>query len=135
VYEPTDPFFVDVRSPTLSQLTTSLLDDDCDLLNLQGSPWSLTLYVDYVYSTKINRPGDGVATAYTRMNPLGQEGLYRRNDVQESLSGATLRSFDVSLSLHTIHHVEQTPTRRFVSRGRRAACVQTHPRGTYKDAL
>jgi hypothetical protein len=56
-------------------------------LDLQGTPWSLTLYIDYVYMTKIDRPGDSISTAYTRMNPVGNEGLYRRNDAQAYLSG------------------------------------------------
>jgi hypothetical protein len=54
---------------------------------LQGTPWSLTLYVDFVYMTKVDRPGDSISTAYTRMNPMGNEGLYRRNDAQAYLSG------------------------------------------------
>jgi hypothetical protein len=91
VYMPTDPFFVDVRSPSISQVIVTLLDDDCDVLNLQGTPWALTLYVDYVYLTKVNRPGDSISTAYTRMNPTGQEGLYRRSDMQEYLSGVPMQ--------------------------------------------
>jgi hypothetical protein len=90
VYTPIDPFFVDVRSPSISQVIVTLRDDDCDVLNLQGSPWALTLY-DYVYLTKVNRPGDSISTAYTRMNPTGQEGLYRRSDMQEYLSGVPMQ--------------------------------------------
>jgi hypothetical protein len=34
VYTPIDPFFVDVRSPSISQAIVTLLDDDCDVLHL-----------------------------------------------------------------------------------------------------
>jgi hypothetical protein len=41
VYTPIDPFFVDVRSPSSSQVIATLLDDDCDVLNFQGTPGPL----------------------------------------------------------------------------------------------
>jgi hypothetical protein len=80
-YTPYDPFFVEVRNPNISSFNISLLDDTMTLLELNGSPWSLTLYVDYVFFEQVDRPGDVLNTAYTRNNPLAQEGLYRRSDV------------------------------------------------------
>jgi hypothetical protein len=40
VYAPADPFFVDVRSPSISQVIVTLLDDDCDVLH-KDSPGPL----------------------------------------------------------------------------------------------
>jgi hypothetical protein len=71
----------------MSSFNISLLDDTMTLLDLNGSPWSLTLYVDYVFFEQVDRPGDVLNTAYTRDNPLAQQGLYRRSDVREYLMG------------------------------------------------
>jgi hypothetical protein len=41
VYPPYDPFFVEIRNPNF---TVCLLDDDMTVVDLQGTPWALTLY-------------------------------------------------------------------------------------------
>jgi hypothetical protein len=89
-YNPVDPFFVEVRSPNISSFSVTLLDDTMSILNLNGSPWSLTLYVDFVFFEQIDRPGDVLNTAYTLNNPLAQQGLYRRSDVREYLMGVPM---------------------------------------------
>jgi hypothetical protein len=52
------PYFVEIRKLNISNFTVCLLDDDMNLLGLQGTPWALTLYVDYVYLAPIDRPED-----------------------------------------------------------------------------
>jgi hypothetical protein len=84
-YNPIDPFFVEVRSPNMSSFNVTLLDDAMTILNLHGNP--LCLYVDYVFFEQVDRPGDVLNTAYTRDNPLAQQGLYRRSDIREYLMG------------------------------------------------
>jgi hypothetical protein len=88
--DPTDPFFVEVRNPNLSSFTVSLLDDDIAHLDLNGSPWTLTLYIDFVFFQQIDRPGDVLNTAYTRDNPLAQQPLYRRSDIRKYLMGVPM---------------------------------------------
>jgi hypothetical protein len=89
-YNPIDPFYVEVRSPNISNFNVRLLDDTMTLVDLHGSPWCLTLYVDYVFFEQIDRPGDVLDTAYTRDNPLAQQGLYRRSDVRDYLMGVPM---------------------------------------------
>jgi hypothetical protein len=84
VYASYDPFFVRNTQP---QHLLCLLNDDMALLDLQGTPWALTLYVDYVYLIPIDRPGDTLNTSYTLSNPMSQQGLYRRADVCNYLMG------------------------------------------------
>jgi hypothetical protein len=50
----------------------------------------LTLYVDYVFFKQIDRPGDILDTAYTRDNPLAQQGLYRRSYARDYLMGVPM---------------------------------------------
>jgi hypothetical protein len=89
-YNPIDPFFVEVRNPTMSSFNIRLLDDTMELINLNGSPWCLTLYVDYVFFEPRDRPGDILSTAYTSDNPLAQQQLYRRSDVRDYLMGVPM---------------------------------------------
>jgi hypothetical protein len=60
-YNPNDPFFVEVRSPTISNFNVSLLDDTMTVIYLHGSPWCITL----VFFERIDHPGDVLDTVYT----------------------------------------------------------------------
>ena len=83
VWQEHDPFFIEVRNPTMHGFVVSLYDDNMQPLNNHGYPWTMSLYFDYV---DIVHPHDKISgedamhTAYIQPNPFRQDPLLRRKD-------------------------------------------------------